>query len=165
MSPWDMDVYFKPWIQFLKNPWRSCWVVLCIGLAILGLTWTQSTPSWLIGFTPSSSLEVDPRSCSNLYQPGRPRKIVSSIKEFGGVGDGITSNTEAFRKAVKHLSKYVANGGAQLNVPAGRWLTGSFNLTSNFTLFLEEDACILGSQVCMSKREAKKRKEKKESFN
>lgn len=149
MSPWNMDVYIRPWVQFLKNPWRSSWVVLCIALIILGLTWTQSTPTRLIGFVPGSSQEVDLRSCSALYRPGRPRKIVSSIKEFGGVGDGTTSNTGAFRKAVEQLSKYAADGGAQLNVPAGRWLTGSFNLTSNFTLFLEEGACIVGSQVCM----------------
>ncbi|KAF8044058.1 hypothetical protein BT93_A2129 [Corymbia citriodora subsp. variegata] len=38
------------------------------------------------------------------------------------------------------------DGGAQLVVPAGRWLTGSFNLTSHFTLFLEKDATILASQ-------------------
>ncbi|KAL0332655.1 UNVERIFIED_CONTAM: putative polygalacturonase [Sesamum calycinum] len=38
-------------------------------------------------------------------------------------------------------------GGTQLNVPKGRWLTGSFNLTSDFTLFLEDGAVILGSQV------------------
>ncbi|KAF3341015.1 putative polygalacturonase [Carex littledalei] len=141
-----MDVYIRPWVQFLKNPWRSSWAVLCIALVILGLTWNQSTPARLIGFAPSSSQEVDLRSCSALYLHGRPRKIVSSIKEFGGVGDGTTSNTGAFRKAVEQLSTYAADGGAQLNVPAGRWLTGSFNLTSNFTLFLEEGACILGSQ-------------------
>jgi hypothetical protein len=158
MSPWDMDVYFKPWIQFLKNPWRSSWFVLCIALAILGLTWIQSTPAWFVGFMPCSSQEVDPRSCSNLYQTSTPRKVVSSIKEFGGVGDGATSNTEVFRKAIKQLSKYGANGGAQLNVPAGRWLTGSFNLTSNFTLFLEEGACILGSQVCREREKIKERR-------
>ncbi|KAL8469924.1 hypothetical protein ACS0TY_032696 [Phlomoides rotata] len=37
--------------------------------------------------------------------------------------------------------------GAQLNVPRGKWLTGSFNLTSNFTLFLDDGAFVLGSQV------------------
>ncbi|KAK1310735.1 putative polygalacturonase [Acorus calamus] len=37
-------------------------------------------------------------------------------------------------------------GGGRLVVPKGRWVTGSFNLTSNFTLYLEEGAVILGSQ-------------------
>ncbi|KAJ4775692.1 Pectin lyase-like superfamily protein [Rhynchospora pubera] len=146
MSTCDMAVYIRPWVQFFKNPWRSSWAVLCIALALLVLTWTHAMPAWPIRFMPGSSEVVGPSSCSDLYQPGRPRKVVSSIKEFGGVGDGITSNTEAFRKAVKQLSKHGADGGAQLNVPSGRWLTGSFNLTSHFTLFLEEGACILGSQ-------------------
>jgi polygalacturonase len=70
-----------------------------------------------------------------------------SIREFGGVGDGKTSNTETFRKAIRYLQRFGESGGAQLNVPKGRWVTGSFNLTSNFTLFLEEGAVILGSQV------------------
>ncbi|XP_031263326.1 probable polygalacturonase [Pistacia vera] len=69
-----------------------------------------------------------------------------SIKDFGGVGDGKTSNTETFRRAVRYMQGFGDRGGSQLNVPAGTWLTGSFNLTSNFTLFLEKDAVILGSQ-------------------
>ncbi|XP_057964919.1 probable polygalacturonase isoform X2 [Malania oleifera] len=36
-------------------------------------------------------------------------------------------------------------GGAQLFVPAGRWLTGSFDLISHLTLWLDKDAVILGS--------------------
>jgi polygalacturonase len=32
-------------------------------------------------------------------------------------------------------------------VPKGRWLTGSFNLTSHLTLFLESGAVIVGAQV------------------
>lgn len=71
----------------------------------------------------------------------------SSIVEFGGVGDGKTLNTEAFRKAVRELSKYGGDGGAQLYVPAGKWLTESFNLTSHFTLYLHKDALLLASQV------------------
>lgn len=71
----------------------------------------------------------------------------ASIVEFGGVGDGKTLNTEAFRKAVSELSKYGGDGGAQLYVPAGKWLTGSFNLTSHLTLFLHKDALLLASQV------------------
>ncbi|KAI4369869.1 hypothetical protein MLD38_018267 [Melastoma candidum] len=69
-----------------------------------------------------------------------------SIKDFGGVGDGKTSNTEAFRNAVVHLSRFSYTGGGLLYVPAGRWLTGNFNLTSHFTLYLARDAVILASQ-------------------
>ena len=71
----------------------------------------------------------------------------ASIVEFGGVGDGKTLNTRAFQEAVNSLSQYGSDGGAQLYVPAGQWLTGSFNLTSHFTLFLHKDATLLASQV------------------
>lgn len=71
----------------------------------------------------------------------------ASILDYGGVGDGQTLNTEAFQGAVNHLSQYASDGGAQLFVPAGKWLTGSFNLTSHFTLYLHKDAVLLASQV------------------
>ncbi|KAL5097388.1 hypothetical protein RYX36_001715 [Vicia faba] len=74
------------------------------------------------------------------------RAYSASVTEFGAVGDGQTSNTRAFQTAVDHLSQYSSNGGSQLYVPPGRWLTGSFNLTSHFTLFLHKDAVILASQ-------------------
>ncbi|KAL5078765.1 hypothetical protein RYX36_007186, partial [Vicia faba] len=74
------------------------------------------------------------------------RAYSASVTEFGAVGDGQTSNTRAFQTVVDHLSQYSSNGGSQLYVPPGRWLTGSFNLTSHFTLFLHKDAVILASQ-------------------
>lgn len=87
-----------------------------------------------------------PTSCSALFHAPPPRKVVKSIEDFGGVGDGTASNTAAFRRAVEYLQRFSEAGGAQLNVPRGRWLTGSFNVTSDFTLFLEDGAVILGSQ-------------------
>lgn len=83
-------------------------------------------------------LEVPAISC---------RKHTAVLTDFGGVGDGVTSNTHAFRQAIEHLSPLAAEGGAQLIVPPGKWLTGSFNLTSHFTLFVHKDAKILASQV------------------
>lgn len=74
----------------------------------------------------------------------------ASITDFGGVGDGKTLNTRAFQEAVNTLSQYGSDGGAQLYVPAGQWLTGSFNLTSHFTLFLHKDATLLASQVYLN---------------
>ncbi|KAG6515636.1 hypothetical protein ZIOFF_026065 [Zingiber officinale] len=74
------------------------------------------------------------------------RKHVAKLTDFGGVGDGVTSNTAAFAAAVANLSQVAGDGGAMLVVPAGRWLTGPFNLTSTFTLFLERDAVILATQ-------------------
>jgi polygalacturonase len=76
------------------------------------------------------------------------RKHVAKVTEYGAVGDGKRLNTAAFAKAVADLSKHADDGGAALVVPRGRWLTGPFNLTSShFTLFLDEGAEILASQV------------------
>ncbi|XP_031483860.1 probable polygalacturonase [Nymphaea colorata] len=106
-------------------------------------------PTWESGGLPDGGRE---RTCAGFFdrswgegRQGRRIEVVS-VSDFGGVGDGKTSNTEAFRKAIEYLRPFGEKGGSQLNVPRGRWLTGSFNLTSNFTLFLEEGATILGSQ-------------------
>lgn len=77
-----------------------------------------------------------------------PRPHSVSILEFGAVGDGKTLNTIAFQNAIFYLKSFADKGGAQLYVPPGKWLTGSINLTSHLTLFLEKGAVILGSQVC-----------------
>ncbi|KAG8044446.1 hypothetical protein GUJ93_ZPchr0125g33410 [Zizania palustris] len=49
-------------------------------------------------------------------------------------------------KCMFYLSSFAEKGGAELFVPAGRWLTGSFNLISYLTLSLDRDAVIIGSQ-------------------
>jgi len=84
-----------------------------------------------------------------MYLAPACRAHTASLADFGGVGDGTTSNTAAFRSAVDHLSQYSGEdgGGAMLYVPPGKWLTGPFDLTSHFTLFLHSDAVILASQV------------------
>lgn len=79
--------------------------------------------------------------------PLTPRPHSVSVTEFGAVGDGKTSNTVAFQNAIFYLKSFADKGGAQLYVPAGKWLTGCITLTSHLTLFLEKDAIILGSQV------------------
>jgi hypothetical protein len=83
----------------------------------------------------------------NEYPAINCRKHIASLIDFGAVGDGKTSNTKAFEYAIRNLSQYANDGGALLVVPPGKWLTGSFNLTSHFTLFLQNHAVILGSQV------------------
>ncbi|CAA6669822.1 unnamed protein product [Spirodela intermedia] len=65
------------------------------------------------------------------------RAMTVALPDFGGVGDGVTSNTRAFQSAVAHLAQAApcSSGGGQF-----------FNLTSCFTLYLHRDAVILGSQ-------------------
>ncbi|KAL5995144.1 hypothetical protein ACLOJK_025202 [Asimina triloba] len=82
--------------------------------------------------------------------PPRPcwllRPVAFDLTDFGGVGDGVTLNTAAFERAVATIAKLARKGGGQLNVPAGVYLTAPFNLTSHMTLFLAEDAVILGAE-------------------
>ena len=63
-----------------------------------------------------------------------------SVKDFGGVGDGVTLNTEAIAKAMKHLSN---KGGGHLDVPAGIWLTGPIEILSNCDLHVTPNAVII----------------------
>lgn len=65
-----------------------------------------------------------------------------NIKDFGGVGDGLTLNTEAFSKAISALNK---KGGGHLVVPAGIWLSGLISLKDNIDLHLEKNAILLAS--------------------
>ena len=65
-----------------------------------------------------------------------------SIADFGGVGDGATLNTEAFRKAISALTK---KGGGRLVVPQGVWLTGPIALKDNINLHIERNAIVLFS--------------------
>ena len=74
-------------------------------------------------------------------QPVIPDRAFS-LKDFGAVGDGTTSNTGAFKRAVAALVKA---GGGRLVVPAGDWLTGPIDLGSAVDLHLENGATIFFS--------------------
>ncbi|KAL7229812.1 hypothetical protein ACSBR2_008380 [Camellia fascicularis] len=80
------------------------------------------------------------------FQAINCRKHSAVLTDFAGKGDGKTSNTKAFQSAISQLSRLALDGGAQLIVPPGKWLTGSFNLTSHFTLYIHKEAVILASQ-------------------
>ncbi len=82
-----------------------------------------------------------PVSMSQVSAPVIPSNTVN-IKDFGGVGDGIALNTEAFRKAISALDK---QGGGRLVVPAGVWMTGLISLKDNIDLHLEKNAILMAS--------------------
>ncbi|WOG88603.1 hypothetical protein DCAR_0207838 [Daucus carota subsp. sativus] len=111
---------------------RSIWVILVV-LGVATLRGAECRKARRL----EETLEYYAISC---------RAHSASITDFGGVGDGKTSNTKAFREAISQLSQYESDGGSQLFVPPGQWLTGSFNLTSHFTLYLHKDAVLLASQ-------------------
>jgi hypothetical protein len=67
---------------------------------------------------------------------------VYNIKDYEAVGDGRSLNTEAINKAICACSE--AGGGTVL-IPAGRFLTGTVQLKSNITLFLDRNASIMAT--------------------
>lgn len=94
----------------------------------------------------SSSLGDSEATCSGIVPlPNRNDRI--SITDFGGVGDGRTVNTKAFREAIYRIQHLKRRGGTLLYIPPGVFLTESFNLTSHMTLFLAKGAVLKAVQV------------------
>ncbi len=65
------------------------------------------------------------------------------LTDFGGVGDGKSMNTLAFRRAVEACKKA---GGGEVIVPSGVFLTGPFELTDRMALVVEKGATIRASE-------------------
>jgi polygalacturonase/lysophospholipase L1-like esterase len=76
-----------------------------------------------------------------VIEPQIPNNTVS-ITDFGAVGDGVTLNTDAFRKAIEAVS---VKGGGTVVIPRGIWLTGPVILKSNLRMHAGEGALILFS--------------------
>jgi len=106
---------------------------------------------WILSFSLLFYLQVNERYPQQIFFPPpaipRLRRHVFNLTDFGAVGDGTTVNTRYFEDAVAAIKEMAHDGGAQLNVGPGRWLTAPFNVTSHMTLFLAEGATIVGSQV------------------
>ncbi|THG15675.1 hypothetical protein TEA_021632 [Camellia sinensis var. sinensis] len=88
---------------------------------------------------------ADVVTCSGIV-PMRYRNDMISIMDFGGVGDGVTMNTKAFRAAIYRIEHLRRRGGTLLYIPPGEYLTESFNLTSHMTLYLARGAVIKATQ-------------------
>ena len=82
-----------------------------------------------------------PTKVAQVSRPSIPANELS-LTEVGGVGDGVTLNTEAFKKGISQLTK---KGGGRLSVPQGVWLTGPIQLKDNIELHLAKNAIILMS--------------------
>lgn len=82
-----------------------------------------------------------PFEMARVSRPQIPDREVS-VSDFGGVGDGIAMNTDAFKSAIEHL---VSIGGGRVVVPEGIWLTGPVTLKDNIELHVTSNAVILFS--------------------
>ncbi|KAL0304316.1 UNVERIFIED_CONTAM: putative polygalacturonase [Sesamum radiatum] len=63
------------------------------------------------------SRDIDHRKDQIQYSAINCRKHTAVLTDFGGIGDGKTLNTAAFKAAIANLSKFASDGGAQLVVP------------------------------------------------
>ena len=82
-----------------------------------------------------------PFDMPEVERPQIPAREIS-IEDFGGVGDGVTLNTDAFARAIETLSEL---GGGRLVVPTGVWFTGPITLKDNIDLHIRPDAVLLFS--------------------
>jgi polygalacturonase len=82
-----------------------------------------------------------PFAMPDLQRPRFP-DATFDIRSFGGVSDGATKNTEAFRKAIAAAAQA---GGGTVVVPRGMWLTGPIHLQSHVKLDVQAGAEILFS--------------------
>jgi polygalacturonase len=67
-----------------------------------------------------------------------------SITDYGAIADGKTNNAISIQKAIDEVSK---NGGGQVIVPPGNFLTSTIFLKSGVDLHLEAGACLMGPSV------------------
>lgn len=61
------------------------------------------------------------------------------VKDFGGIADGKTINTNAIAKAITTCN---TNGGGKVILTTGKWITGPIELLSNVNLVVEKDAML-----------------------
>ncbi|GAA78404.1 MULTISPECIES: glycoside hydrolase family 28 protein [Pseudoalteromonas] len=75
---------------------------------------------------------------SSIKVPSFPDKTFNII-DFGANGDNKTNNTVAINNAIKSCN---AQGGGQVIIPQGQFITGAIHLLSNVNLHLEEGAIL-----------------------
>ena len=71
---------------------------------------------------------------------------VYNVRDYGAKGDGKTLDSPAINAAIETAVK---NGGGQVLLPAGTYLSGSIRLKSNIDLHLTAGAVILAAPASM----------------
>lgn len=110
------------------------YIILLLGIGFNSCSEKESKPfAYLYNNLPFDMPEIE--------KPHFPNNVIS-LKDVGGVPDGITLNTKAFAKGMEQLA---AKGGGTFVVPSGVWFTGPIELKSNINLHLDKGALILFS--------------------
>ncbi len=112
---------------------------------LLGLLTVLATLGWAASATAGDYSGYYKNLPIDLPVPATPviPDYEVKITDFGGKGDGIALNTEAFAKAMAHLD---AKGGGRLIVPEGIWYTGPIQFESGVELHLDRGALVLFSE-------------------
>jgi polygalacturonase len=119
-------------------------IPLCLGIFLKASQFGYPEP---FNFQIAKQLEKQawdalPGILERIVHPTFPERQVS-VKDFGGAGDSITDNRDAFHRAIDDLA---GSGGGTLTVPPGQYfMDGPVHLKSHINLHIEEGARIFFS--------------------
>ncbi|RVT72001.1 glycoside hydrolase family 28 protein [Flavobacterium sufflavum] len=113
--------------------------LLALAVLLLALTAKEEPKVWTSSSQPLKEME----QIRKLIIAPKFKNQEFNIIDFGAKADGVTMNTEAFKKAIEACN---AAGGGKVVVPSGNFLTGPIYLKSNVNLHLKVGSTILFSQ-------------------
>jgi polygalacturonase len=120
-------------------------IAIIIACAIAGTPLVRAFDLPVLPAVHVSESDVATATASTLVVTPQPPAIPDRqfvLTDYGGVGDGKTLNTAAFRKAIEAATW--AGGGTVL-IPAGGFVSGPIELESNLNLHLAKNAVLLMS--------------------
>ncbi|WP_140484733.1 glycoside hydrolase family 28 protein [Flavobacterium sp. GSA192] len=123
----------------LKNSFKNVILFSCCLFVFMAYSQNKQSKFW------SSSKEAlkEMEQIRKLIKAPKFKNTEYLITDFGAKGDGVTKNTEAFKKAIETCNKA---GGGKVVIPVGNFLTGPIYLKSNVNLVVSEGATITFSK-------------------
>ena len=97
-----------------------------------------------VATAPLVAVAADARPRPAFTPPPLPKipPLKLCVSDFGAIGDGTTKNTACIQDA---LDRCAMLGGGEVEIPAGRFLSGTIFLRSNTCLKLAVGAELVGS--------------------
>ncbi|KMT63758.1 glycoside hydrolase family 28 protein [Catenovulum maritimum] len=120
---------------------RNTLKALSIGAASLGVVNLSACSNQLLMNSSNSDKDWDKEIAQikkKIKAPSFPDQDFD-ITEYGGIGDGNTDCTQAFKLAIEAASKA---GGGRVVVPSGVFKTGAIHLDSNINLHISKGATV-----------------------